>query len=481
MILIFFASRIPSLTELPLHNDEGLHLTRAVEVWNLHPFWEIGDGKIINHWAIALFYPQNAPVFAGRIATIFISTLGLAAAFNIGRGLAGNSGGALAASLWIVTPYIFFYERLAFSDSEAGALVVVAIAANLKLARSGAIRDAIITGFWLALAVLFKFTAAPYAFSIVLITLLLPQYPLRRRGVMLAVIALTGIAMFAVPLAYLILRREPLFEIALGWVGVGSSQIEGAGLSGNIARFATLMTTFGIPLWALLTMIGLALTGIFRRKTDIVLLAAAFIPFMLTITLGREVLPRHFAAALPILVALGGAGLGMALIRLPALPRRLMALVIAITLAIPFALLAIIAYDAPENLPLPAEIRAEHITDHSSGYGLRAAVLDLPNLVTGTDTVIIASMFPDSCRRANFEAARDYKMLCTAAPGIEAITQALAAHPVVYIVTDNAPLIGADIPMLASALGATAERIGEYPRPGETLENASVVLWKLSD
>ena len=85
LLLILWLSRIPALDALPLHNDEGLHLTRAVEVWNLHPFWEIRDGKIINQWAIALFYPQNAPVFAGRIATIFVSLIGFAGGYALIR------------------------------------------------------------------------------------------------------------------------------------------------------------------------------------------------------------------------------------------------------------------------------------------------------------------------------------------------------------------------------------------------------------
>lgn len=57
LILRYWGTRLPALTALPLHNDEGLHLTRAVEVWNLHSFREISDDKIINHWLIALFYP----------------------------------------------------------------------------------------------------------------------------------------------------------------------------------------------------------------------------------------------------------------------------------------------------------------------------------------------------------------------------------------------------------------------------------------
>lgn len=91
--ILLFAGRIDGLTTLPLHNDEGLHLTRAIEVWNGHPFWAIHDGKIVNHWAIPLFYPQNAPDFVGRIPTILIALLGLSAGIWIGRAFGGTAGG----------------------------------------------------------------------------------------------------------------------------------------------------------------------------------------------------------------------------------------------------------------------------------------------------------------------------------------------------------------------------------------------------
>ncbi|MEO8397624.1 MAG: glycosyltransferase family 39 protein, partial [Chloroflexota bacterium] len=172
LLLILWFSRIPALDALPLHNDEGLHLTRAVEVWNLHPFWEIRDGKIINQWAIALFYPQNAPVFAGRIATVFVSLIGFAAGYALIRRIFGKKAALMAGVLWIASPYLFFFERLALSDAEAGALVVLALWASWTLAERGTIRRAIFTGIALALATLFKFTAAPFALSVALIVLL---------------------------------------------------------------------------------------------------------------------------------------------------------------------------------------------------------------------------------------------------------------------------------------------------------------------
>ena len=94
-LLVLWLTRITGIEALPLHNDEGLHLFRAVEVWTLHPFWEIRDGKIINHWAIAVFYPQNAPVFTGRIPTIFIAMIGLAAGCALLRREFGKTAAVL--------------------------------------------------------------------------------------------------------------------------------------------------------------------------------------------------------------------------------------------------------------------------------------------------------------------------------------------------------------------------------------------------
>src|SRR5512145_2266698 len=177
MLLILWGSRIASLESLPLHNDEGLHLTRAVEVWNGHPFWAISDGKIINHWLIAAFYPQGAPVFAGRVATIFLGLIGLAASYALARRLAGSTGALLAGALWLFSPYLFFYERLAFSDAQAGALVVLAVWLAFRVSESGQRREAVLTGLALGAALLFKFTAAPFVLSVALVMLLKGNIP----------------------------------------------------------------------------------------------------------------------------------------------------------------------------------------------------------------------------------------------------------------------------------------------------------------
>jgi hypothetical protein len=133
------------------------------------------------------------------------------------------------------------------------------------------------------------------------------------------------------------------------------------------------------------------------------------------------------------------------------------------------------AYSNPAALPLPDDVRYEHITSHSSGYGLREAVRAFPQTITRRDLSIVGSMFPDSCRRANFYAVDNLQMICGDEAGKTAIENALNTQGAVYALMDNAPNIGVDV----TTLDAKATRLAVYPRPGETADNASVVLWLL--
>ncbi len=500
LLLALWATRLNALDLLPIHNDEGLHLTRAVEVWNGHPFWAISDGKIINHWLIAAFYPQNEPVFAGRIATLLVSLIGLAAGYALAYRLFGSVAAVLAGALWICCPYLFFYERLAFSDSEAGSLVVLAIWAALRLKLNNSlpvtmgrvrvgVRPFILIGLAFAAAALFKFTAAPYALSISLIVLFANRLSWRQRIIGLFIIGITVAICFAIPLIYLASRGEDFFSIALGWIG-GSSGGQPSFIA-NLDRLWAQLTGYGSITWVVLLAVGLILllltaTGVLRGKripTDQrPLIAALFLggilPLLIILFLGREVLSRHWVVTLPLLLTLGGAGLSIGLTRVrDATSQQLvtgfgvMALFFGI---VPFFLTA---YTNPAALPLPADARYEHITSHSSGYGLREAMQALPQTITRRDLPIIGSMFADSCKRANFYAVSGLKLTCVGAPGVADIEAVLTNQHAVYVLADTAPLIGVDV----AALKAKATRIAAYPRPGESDDNASVVLWLLED
>ncbi len=477
LLLLVWTTRLPGLETLPLHNDEGLHLTRAVAVWAGHPFWAISDGKIINHWPIALFYPQQTPVLAGRIATILVALIGLAAGWSLGRQQFGPRAALFAALAWIGSTYLAFYERLAFSDAQAGALVVVTLWAAVRAAHSGSLRDAAGAGLVFGLATLFKFTAAPYALMVML-ALLCGAAPFRRRVLQLLAAAGSAAALFTIPLLYLLLRGDDFFSIALGWVSTGSGAEAGllARLLDNSLRFADMIAGFG-DLALVGALGGGALLIALRGRQGAILMSAAALPLVIMLVLGREMMPRHYVAGLPVLLVLGGAGIGLALERAAAPARRLLTLMAAGGLVLIAMLTARTASLDPVQLTLPAAVQAEHFSEHSSGYGLREAMRALDELPS--DIPIIGSMFPDGCRRANFYAPAGRALICTDAPGLAAVERALNERGMVYVLTDTAPLIGLDVMATAAQLNAVTMRAAAYPRPGESEMNSSVVLWLL--
>ncbi len=476
-LLVWWLTRLAALEALPLHNDEGLHLTRAVEVWNGHPFWAISDGKIINHWLIAAFYPQHAPVFAGRIATLLVGIVGLAAAASLARRWGGAPALALACGLWIAAPYLFFFERLAFSDAQAGALAAAAVWAADRAARRGRLSDAAWTGLFLGLAILFKFTAAPFALAAGVL-LLAGRAPWGRRLAQLILMLGVAAAGLALPLTYLALHGGDGFAVALGWIGGGAGRRMSVGA--NLERLWAQLTGFGTVTWAVLLAAGLALLPVARRgrRSGGIALLAWGLPVLLILVLGREVQSRHFIVALPLALTLAGVGLGRGVQRFKRTPARRLAaaagLGALLVSGLPFAILA---YTQPALLPLPGDVRYEHITSHSAGYGLREAMQALPALTASRPISVVGSMFPDGCRRANFYAEGNVRLICTDAPGMPAIQAALAEAGGVYVLSDHAPLIGVEGRAL-DALGRTTW-IASYPRPGETAEAASVVLWSV--
>lgn len=453
LLLLLFTTRLHNLTALPLHNDEGLHLTRARAVWDGFPFWDISDGKIINHWLIAAFYPQNAPDFVARVPTIFVAVIGAAAGYALVRHVFGGRAALWGVLLWVLSPYLFFYERLAQSDPEAGALAVVAVWAALLLAERGAVRWAVITGGALALATLMKFTAAPFALTVLLIVLFVGDAPLVVRVRNLFVIGVTGAAFVALPMLYLLLSGRGFFTIALGWLNDGGAT---PGLFRyNTGIFLTNLSGFGVGggLWAALVGGGLAAVIVRGGWRALRLLAFVSVPPLLVIAVSSTIYPRHFVGALPLLLLLSGAGWGLLVGR-----RRVLAAALVMLLAAHAGAFMWAAYTQPDDLRLPTLARMEYVETHSAGFGLRDAAADMPALIP-PDAPIVASMFPASCRRTNFYLPPTHQMQCVDAPGADTIARALETDGAVFVLVEQSPGIG--ITTLESA-----ERLRHYPRPG---------------
>ncbi len=491
LAVVYFASRTYALTIMPLHFDEEVHLTRALEVWRGHPFWDISDGRIINQWAIALFYPQNVPVFVARIATILVSLPGFAAGYALAKRWFGRAAGLLAAAAWIACPYVFFYERTALIDAEAGSLAVIAVWASLRLIRTGRRRDAALTGLALAIAMLFKFSALPFMGSVGLIVLFMGKATWRQRLVQLVIIGLVILACFAVPLLYAATHHG--FSVVAGWFSGSNGQ--GLTLRSNFETLWAQVVNYGSVIWALLLGIGwigaVSLlvspslhAGVRYRWRDLfILLGAVALPLAAILLAVSNVMPRHLVVGVPILLVVAGCGLAIIFEKVSHLfpYTGILTAAVIVLLAVGFLPFARTAYTDPGSLPLPPIERQQYQTGYSAGFGLREAVLDFPRTLGPAGIPVVASMYPDGCRLANFYDVWHYDMHCTNAPGLDTIRSIVASLPtngVMYILAESQP-IGLDPAWMTALLSVEVTRVAGYPRPGETPDTASVVLWKL--
>ncbi len=464
ILLVFFGSRVTALDALPLHNDEGLHLSRAVEVWNLHPFFDIEDGKVAGVWLIALFYPQSAPVFAGRIATVFVGLVGCAAGMALARRASQRRGaGFVAGLIWLTMPYLFFFERMALADIEAGAAAVLLALALLPNVQTR--RAAILGGIALGLALLFKVSALLFVGVPLLAILLSRGQDWRVR--LWRLVLIYGIALIIVaPASLYSATRGGFFSIARGWVGGPKLSISER-TTLNTATFTdTLLTVNG--LWTL-ALIGVPLSALVGRR-GLYVLGSVLGPLAVMIVFGTEVLDRHFGVVMPLLAVV--AAVGWASVRL--IPGRAITALALGGAAIALAALGIwrVAYTDPSTFPMTAPMLEQYVSQHPSGYGLREAVRAFPQTV-GTHPVI-ASMTTDGCKRARYYLPPGTSLECTGmgAQARDRIISALQAARTVYVLAEDQP-VGID----PTTVGGKWTPLAVYPRPGGL---SRVTLWRVT-
>lgn len=476
LLTFVWGTRIWRIEQIPLHVDEAIHIYTAFMNWEGHLFWRIRTGKLLGYWAIAAFYPQNEMVFVSRIATIFVVLLGFAAGIALIRRLFGPRAAIIGGVLWLCSPYVFFFERLALMDAQIGATVILAAWAALELTQRFRWRWALLVGLLIPVPILYKVSAAPVVGMVGLIVLFAGRLSLKDRIRSLCVIGLTTAVIFVPPALYVIPRSANQPWLAdLGALDTQGSSIFHK-LSVNLDRLWQALTGFENQLWAVLLVLGLGLLVALRPKRGTFWLMVAALPVAVVMVLGEGVFLRYFQVSMPFLLLLAGAGLALAIERLPKQGHTVLTgLIIAasIVLSAPFAWSAY--YDIRE-IHLPRLIHEQYLSEHSAGFGLKEAMDALPITHENANIPVIASMFPDSCRRANLYAVSGHELVCVNAPGLPEIEAALATHGEVYILADSTPLIGVDVEQIP----ADARQVAAYPRPSETPEDASVVLWHLT-
>ncbi|MBN1681669.1 MAG: glycosyltransferase family 39 protein, partial [Anaerolineae bacterium] len=159
LLLVYAATRLFNLLALPLFVDESVTIEVARRFWDGDVLAGALDGRLGLVWFNAFLGPGlPGQGFPQRAGIVLVSMAALAAFYALARGLVSHRAGLLAMALWIITPYLLFFERLTLADSLLNPIgvIVVWIAWQMVQRRSRGL--AVGLGAALVVAILAKLT-----------------------------------------------------------------------------------------------------------------------------------------------------------------------------------------------------------------------------------------------------------------------------------------------------------------------------------
>ncbi|MFQ5716606.1 MAG: ArnT family glycosyltransferase [Nitrospinales bacterium] len=401
----YLGSRLTHLTVLPIFNDEAVYLHWAQmareDFSNLWISILTDNKKPLTTWLLALSLNlSHDPLWAGRTVSVVAGFFSLIGVYQIGRHLGSPRVGALAAFLYIVSPYHLFFDRMVTEFGLLNCFFVWTVWLTLALFQKGAEPKpfhyrllAFLVGFGLltlSTAVLFVFL--PIAFKWAFLN--------DRRGPPWKPLLIAYAAGLAVGLFPFVILSSELHDLTLKSYFIPRQHSLG---QENIFHLL-----LGIPLKAAANLRTLLeyFTG---YLTWPICLLAALLPVLRfkTLNVNREGLILSVYFLLPAFVLLGTAGQGfsryylfcatpllwwaaLSLARVwEALPKKLSARTRSAVFALllfssifPAAKFDYALITQPETAPFIDTDRYQYVGSQFSGYGVPEAVAFLREMAT---------------------------------------------------------------------------------------------------
>jgi 4-amino-4-deoxy-L-arabinose transferase-like glycosyltransferase len=220
ILVVAFAIRIYHLTILPVFADEAIYI-RWSQIMAHEPtlrFLPLSDGKQPLFMWILMFVISRIhdPLFAGRLLSVFSGMGTMVGLFIFSYLLFKNKlVSLLSAFIWAVSPYSFFFDRMALVDSLLAMFGIWTAIFTYLTAKTKRFDMAMLTGFALGFASLTKSPALFFAILIPLSYLIFNiEDVLRLRISKLIRLVLLGISTYVIALAmYNIQRLGPNFNM----------------------------------------------------------------------------------------------------------------------------------------------------------------------------------------------------------------------------------------------------------------------------
>lgn len=418
LLLVLSGAWLYGIGSFPPFVDETVHIhTGELILQNGSVLEGVNLGRQFTIWWYALFQPAAAaPLWMARTATLLAFLPGAAAAIALSRLAAGVYAGLLTGLLLLFSSYHLFFARLALADTVSGSVVLLAIYFACRLRVRVSLRDALLVGGFLFLAVGAKINTLP--FFGVPIAAAVAFYSVRRswqsqlRWLVIAMVTAGGL--LGVFVFVLRMRGLDFLSNSLSLAVSGRGNLDLASvfdvqrILGNGRGIAEVIAVYLGAIPFLLLVFSLLVLLAFRvlRKTGIYLFLCIFGP-VLIYWINQPQETRFYVVPVTLLFISGGTALGWLVQRQPMIVRGLP--VVAVLLWGIFQTFSFwqTAASNPSALALPSRDYAQYVQSDASGFGFTTVADTLRSHAVTQVIGIVAN-----CQGLRYTMLPDYQVEC---------------------------------------------------------------------
>jgi 4-amino-4-deoxy-L-arabinose transferase-like glycosyltransferase len=381
---LYFLSRLPNLTNLPIFTDEAIYIrwSQIAEQDASWRFISLTDGKQpMLIWATMITLKLfSDPLFAGRVVSVISGFVAMIGIGLLGRELFKNNKiGILSSVLYLISPFSLMYDRMALMDSMLAMFSIWSLYFAILLVRRIRFDIALVFGMLLGGAILTK-TSGFFSIYLLPATILLFDFKHKeRKQRLLKWILYVSVAVIMSQLYYGVLRLSPWFHMISEkdttfifsfsrWIQKPFEFFAGNlhGLSDWALGYLT------IPFVVLMFISLLFFYKSWREKLLLIILF--LVPFVGLAFFGKVLYPRFILFMVMPLIVLASWGLWFLVekIKLSHFSSSFQLGIILLFIAYPVYIDSKIIFSIV-TAPIPKADSGQYINDHPAGWGIREA------------------------------------------------------------------------------------------------------------
>lgn len=374
----YFLTRLTNLTILPIFGDEAIYLnwsqTLAEDVRQL--FIPLSDGKQpLYMWLTGpLTRLPLHPLIAARLIAVLAGFFSMLGIFLLVKKVVNKQAAFYAALFYILTPMLFFYDRLGVPDGLLTTSGVWAMYIGVLLFEKPSLRRAFLLGGVLGFGLLTKSPAIFFILLLPTVSLIVVQNKVDLKKRIGQAVVYVGIAATVGMLISMILRLSPLYAVIAQRTDdfvFSPTHLFTNPLDPFLGRipevWGWLLGYLTVPL-VLFAAIGLCMGILHRRLYTIVFFLWFSIPLLLEMALAKGFTPRYFLFTIPPLIMLSALGFYWTLTHLLE-QKKLLRYLIFLLLLVP-AQFVYLLITQPARAPIPQKERSGYLEDWTSGWGI---------------------------------------------------------------------------------------------------------------